>query len=478
MSSPDAAVIDPFRKGRMSDTIHIESRPFVVAITAGMLCSALYVFAYGGPLADSLLPGIGMTLVFWLLLAAGMLICRPRLNVPGVLLLLASILLSACYGLFGSRTMKILNFPVLIITCSLTLQYSAGHNRQSPLSPYCLWKAFIRTVGSLFSNWHIPFVLVRQRKKTGIRLRYVILGLLLSALALVIILPLLCSADNVFSETLSSIWAQETVENATMTMLRVFRTVLLGMFLFSAMYALSQPSSSTSEHASAAHPRTPFIVLLSVLCIVYAVFDYIQILYLSGVLEGALPSGGYAEYARSGFFQLVAVAAIDLVVFALTRVLTQPSRLLNVLCALLLALTAVMLFSAVRRMQLYISVFGLSILRLLTLWAMAMIAAALALSFARLLNPKLRIFQILAALTLCTWIALNYLNVDAMIAQYNISAFEHGLLEQPDTDYLCTLSADVVPYVDAEYYMSSSSLDKNPPWFCWDASLLRLQSEK
>ena len=477
MSSPDTAAIDPFRKDHLSGTGHIEGRSFAVAMISGMLCSALYVFAYGGPLADSLLPGVGMTLVFWLLLAAGMLICRPRLNIPGVLLLLASILLSACYGLFGSRTMKILNFPVLIITCSLALQYSAGHNRQSPLSPNCLWKAFVRTVSALFSNWHIPFVLIKQRKKTGVRLRYVILGLFLSALALVIILPLLCSADNVFSETLSSLWAQETVEKATMTMLRVFRTLLLGMFLFSAIYTLSQPSSSSNEHASSANPRTPFIVLLSVLCVVYAVFDYIQILYLSGVLEGALPPGGYAEYARSGFFQLVAVAAIDLAVFALTRVLTQPSRLLDILCALLLALTAIMLFSAVRRMQLYISVFGLSMLRLLTLWAMAMIAAALALSFARLLNPKLRIFQILAALTLCTWIALNYLNVDATIARYNVTAFEQGLLEQQDTDYLCTLSADVVPYVDAEYYMSSSGLDKNLPWFCWDASQLRLQSQ-
>ena len=65
-----------------------------------------------------------------------------------------------------------------------------------------------------------------------------------------------------------------------------------------------------------------------------------------------------------------------------------------------------------------------------------------------------------------------------MIARYNVNAFEHGLIEQQDTDYLCTLSADVVPYVDAEYYMSFSSLDNNPPWFCWDASLLRLQSEK
>ena len=478
MSTPDIIALDPFRKDRFSSSCKVEYRPFALAMTSGMLCAGLYIFAYGGPLTDFLLPGVGITLIFWVLLTAGLLICRPHLSTARVLLLLAAFLLSSCYGLFGSKAMKILNLPVLVIICALTLQHFAEHNSNSPLSPYYLWKALTRTVCALFSNWRIPFILIKQQKKSGIRLRYAVLGLLISALALAIILPLLCSADDVFSAALSSIGKPQAVETATMTAVRILRTLLLGMPLFSAMYALSQPAAAVAERKPAACPRTPFLVLLTILCAVYTIFDYIQILYLSGVLEGALPAGGYAEYARNGFFQLVAVATIDLLVFALTRILTQSSRLLDILCALLLALTAVMLFSAMRRMQLYISVYGLSTLRLLTLWAMAMIATALALSFARILYPKLRIFRILAALMIGSWIALNYLNVDSLIARYNVTAFKQGRLEQLDSEYLCTLSADVIPYVGVDHYITSTGSWKDIPWFCWDASLTRLQSQK
>ena len=109
---------------------------------------------------------------------------------------------------------------------------------------------------------------------------------------------------------------------------------------------------------------------------------------------------------------------------------------------------------------------------------MAMIATALALSFARILYPKLRIFRILAALMIGSWIALNYLNVDSLIARYNVTAFKQGRLEQLDTEYLYTLSPDVIPYVDVEHYVTSASFEKDVPWFCWDASLNRLQSQK
>jgi hypothetical protein len=77
----------------------------------------------------------------------------------------------------------------------------------------------------------------------------------------------------------------------------------------------------------------------------------------------------YAEYARQGFWQLLAAAALALVVVKGATVLAGPRTpaerlLLRALLGLLCVLTIVIVASSFHRLRLYESAFGLTRLRL------------------------------------------------------------------------------------------------------------------
>jgi hypothetical protein len=78
----------------------------------------------------------------------------------------------------------------------------------------------------------------------------------------------------------------------------------------------------------------------------------------------------YAQYARSGFFQLLACAAITLLVLLGIRACANPAHpALAGLSGLTIALTIGVVVVAIRRLQLYEAEFGLTMLRLACLVA-------------------------------------------------------------------------------------------------------------
>src|SRR5205085_4277547 len=77
----------------------------------------------------------------------------------------------------------------------------------------------------------------------------------------------------------------------------------------------------------------------------------------------------YAEYARTGFFQLLAVAAITLAVLLGLRAATDLSapadrRRFTILALSATSLTVVIVVVAIARLGLYEDAFGLTMLRL------------------------------------------------------------------------------------------------------------------
>jgi hypothetical protein len=117
-------------------------------------------------------------------------------------------------------------------------------------------------------------------------------------------------------------------------------------------------------------PRLGTVEVVSVLgslCVLYGAFVAAQIVALTGGADHVLETGGltYAEYARSGFFQLLAAASITAVVLLGLRACADRSRpAVLAVSEATVALTLAVVVVAVRRLDLYESVFGLTMLRL------------------------------------------------------------------------------------------------------------------
>lgn len=205
-------------------------------------------------------------------------------------------------------------------------------------------------------------------------------------------------------------------------------------------------------------PKTPFrlallesSVVLGAVDLMFGAFVVIQMAYFFGGRSLVTAGTGwtFAQYARRGFFELVAVSVLVLgLILWLDRVTPRTTArqhtIFRMLTVAMIALTGVMLVSASGRMSLYEEAYGYTHLRLYTHTFMLWLGVLFGVVVLGLLVPDRRFFAFGVTLCAIGFLAtINLMNVDYAIAQQNIARYEHG--HELDTYYLHSLSADAVP---------------------------------
>ena len=194
-----------------------------------------------------------------------------------------------------------------------------------------------------------------------------------------------------------------------------------------------------------------WVIPLALLNTLFLIFVGVQFAVLFGGHDRVLETTGltYAEYARSGFWQLLVVTALTCVVTAtawrFAEVNTRRDGIvLRFLLGALLCLTLVPPLGD-PRLRLYEDAFGLTRLRLLAesfaLWLGALLLLVGA--SGALASVRARAISAAVILTAAGLIAFSLANPDGRIARADIDRWKAtGRL---DHDYLAGLSADAVP---------------------------------
>lgn len=287
-------------------------------------------------------------------------------------------------------------------------------------------------------------------------------GLLLALPILAIMAFLLGQADPIFNDRLQNFFFQFRIENLGETLFRSFYVLVIGYVLLSAYtFALleSKKYEVKEDDKLAVKPFLGSIesnIILGTVNLLFLTFVILQFNYLfSGGRNISAEGYTYAEYARRGFFELIAVAVISLFLFYILSVITKREGKkqgwgFSALGLTLVGLVALILVSAYTRLNLYELAYGFT--RLRTLAHIFMIWIGLLLIAVAVLEVTKNI-QKLAFILICFilgfGITLNILNIDQFIVRHNVSrviAGEHETLETDlDAGYLTTLSHDAVP---------------------------------
>ncbi len=198
--------------------------------------------------------------------------------------------------------------------------------------------------------------------------------------------------------------------------------------------------------------------ILVVVDLLFAVFVALQLAYLFGGRDTlALAGLSYAEYARRGFFELVIVAVLaGTLVVALHAAADGRSRVLVGASLALLALTAVVLLSALLRLRLYQEAYGWTELRFVVLTAIAWLGVALGIAAVLLVTNRTRwVLHALGIAVLVAVAAINVFGPQAFVAQRNLDRAIDPALVPPggrtglDARYLAELGDEAVePIVD------------------------------
>ena len=458
-------------------------------LAAAVLAAGCYFFSHF-PYAFTVrhhLPGIGLTLSHCVLTLAFLFAARAkkrldiRRNCGGAFMLACSVLISVCYGRFANDSLRLMNLPVLLLTTVCAMFSLAGAAPFPALSARGLKLCIKQVIPSCFRHFLFPPRAAKcaAAEKNKQSVRHILAGLLIGMPIILLALFLLSSADAVFdSVVLRSLESVGRLDFGSV--FRALLTVFVSLCLFSLVYSAVSRPFEADERKSPRAANATLITILLMLGTVYAVFAYIQFSYLFFGAQSKIQALGYAEYARSGFFQLVALAVLTLCLIIPFLSLCGGNRTVRALCAVITFLTGVIDYSAFFRMRLYIQAYGMSVLRLITLWGMLMILCALIACAIKCLKPEARICPVLTVTALCTWIALNFANVDRVVTAYQVRAFNNGAITRLDTSYFANLSPDVLPALaeisdgdvrrDAVDSVSKALSARYPVWYDWSLS--------
>ncbi len=205
----------------------------------------------------------------------------------------------------------------------------------------------------------------------------ILLGLVLAVPMLLIILPLLSDADAGFEQIAGSL-AGYIQRHLLSIILRMFLALLVSAYLYGLIFGGIHGRNTDRIHTEELQkigeeirlvPDTAVCTALAVICLVYTLFMGIQGNYLFAAFTGSLPQNfTYAEYARRGFFELCRIGAWNLMILWLSgmfsRSRSHEHRGLSFFTVLLSVLTLLLIVTAAGKLGLYISVYGLTVYRI------------------------------------------------------------------------------------------------------------------
>lgn len=299
----------------------------------------------------------------------------------------------------------------------------------------------------------------------------VLRGLLLAIPVVLVFAGMLSEADPIFEQGLTDLFAFLKIENLGEYIIRgilisILAYLLLGVYLH-ALYKDHDENLASEENRWI--PRflgfTEAAIVLGSVNLLFLAFVAVQFRYFFGGPDNIQVNGfTYAEYARRGFGELVAVAVFSLLLFIGLSVLTKKAeensqKLFSGLGILLVSLVSVILVSSFKRLLLYEEAYGFSRLRMYThvfiIWLGVLLLAVILLE----VFSRQRHFALAAAAAALGFaLTLNIINVDGMIVQQNVNRTVRG--ESLDIAYLASLSEDALPAL-ADLYNTDDG-DLNP----------------
>ncbi|MGW5111952.1 DUF4153 domain-containing protein [Nocardia sp. NPDC004123] len=284
-----------------------------------------------------------------------------------------------------------------------------------------------------------------------------------AAALLVMVVPLLAGADAVFAGLVDGLLPRIDVP-AVVRWGFVF--VVVGSGTAGALYLLAGPPP-VADDAGPGRGMDPLGWLgvrrfspiewgipVGALTIVFAAFVGTQVVVLFGGDGYVQRTAGltYAEYARSGFWQLSIVSMLTLAVIGMVlRHALQDTvierRWLRGAVTVVIGLSLVIVASALHRMWTYQQAYGFTVMRLLVEVFEAWIALVYLLLLASLVRLRRGwVPRAAVGAALATLLALAVANPERFVGERNVERWQAG--KSLDTGYLSTLSPDVLPVAD------------------------------
>ncbi|SNU05749.1 protein of unknown function [Lachnospiraceae bacterium] len=315
------------------------------------------------------------------------------------------------------------------------------------------FEAFFCSIGEM-DDFTKDMKVLKQRKKVNEAnvekrntLKYIFIGLLISVPLAGIILLLLSSADKVFNLFLSKYLSFDFNISTFIGIIITFAFSFFGSYCILRFFSKKTIREEVTSHRN----MEPVIAItvLSIISVIYLFFSMIQIIYLFwGGMK--LPNNySYSDYAREGFFQLLAVSIINFLMVLFVNSYFRESRILKVLMTVISGCTYIMIASSCMRMLIYIDACLLTSLRIWVLWGLAVLSLLFVAVIISIYKNGFPLFKYSIIVVGIMYALISFAHPDYIIADYNLkymNTIEPEIAKQ-DYEYLTELSTDAAPVI-------------------------------
>lgn len=384
---------------------------------------------------------------------------KDRTSLPWMILTIGA---STYFFIFDNTPIHTFMLMFIVFTYIMWVMEANGTSIMKKLNGFILGdmvnQVFVIPFRNFAALFRSLFSKGRSKKKVVLSL---VIGVIISIPLIYMVVILLADADEHFNafvnDFLIKLWDLSIMEYV----LEFILGIPVACYCFGFLYGnyhkrnthiIKYQSVNTRFVNMHAVPRAAVYGPLIILNVIYITFFIVMTNYVFSAFHGDLPAAlTYAQYARQGFFELCAVSAINLAVIAFAYIGVKRKEAeyppsLRVLTGIMSLLTILLVVTNMSKMCMYISVYGLTRLRLYTMWFMIVILFV----FVLIVIWHIRSYNmgrplIIGVVTLC--LALGFGNSDGIIAKHNVNSYEHGYLKELDVDMLLDMSDATRPYL-------------------------------
>ena len=326
--------------------------------------------------------------------------------------------------------------PIVFYLLVITL-YSTSMHRVHSFYQSLIPHFSIRSIDYLILYFEKMFVKEENNKLYG----RIGLALLITIPFLGLFIALLFSADEQFSTFLTNLVDFNFNFNFTYVFTVPF---YLFLYLLLFVFAFSAKKERTNIRETEAFDMLIVSIFLGMINLLFMMFLALQFPFLFG--EPSLPANTtLAEFARQGFFQLMMVMGIVILIFLFIMRRFKGEKVSIFLLSGLLVQTALMGVVSLKKMYLYQSIKGATVLRYYVEWFDYFLITVLILGLLFIVrNIAFRkLLDMVAVLALLSFTLIISLNVDAMVASHNIEKFKN-MPNKLDRKAISQLSIDAL----------------------------------
>jgi hypothetical protein len=395
----------------------------------------------------------------------------------------------AALGVKNGRSFKenayayLLTVPVVLLSLVFALFSNGLAFLDLPVVLLLVWAQFMLFTGKSAHDWFdirfaVDFFMTLIMRFAGCFYRYfphacgflfargqgrlssaakVFIGVLVGLAALLIILPLLISADENMRKELDFLFKNINLGDA---FLYVFFFLFAASLSFGFLWSLKNDKPGVYSTRIPPVEKKPFHILsivsaLTVVAAVYIFFAALQFKYLFSNYSTLMNTPGLtsSQYAVRGFTELMVISFLNFGFLALSMKFTRmegkgKTAYIKILYLLLIAFNFIILISSHLRLSLYEHSFGYTVARFMPHVFLILIAAFNVVMLVKVLKPELRAWKYMLLVFVVFFTAVNYIGIDAAVARLNIGRYyEKGQGAVIDEDYLLDLPDDAMPVV-------------------------------